>query len=97
MSKKIKEEEKKILEQMEEAMKEEKKQAKPSVHGIRQPETMHCRRCRTLMEDNVCPVCGFKAYVPMSEEKRKKIKTITTAIGFAVFIVVFIILQMTKN
>lgn len=96
MSKQTREEEKKILAQMDEAMKEEAKQAKPSSHGARQPETMHCRRCRTLMEDGVCPTCGFKVYVPMSEEKRKKIKTITTAIGFAVFIVIFIILQMTK-
>lgn len=105
MSKQKREEEKKVLAQMEEAMQEEKrktakaeapKQPKPSYGNI-QPEQMHCRRCQTLMKEGVCPTCGFKAYVPMSEEKRKKIKTITTIIGFVIFIIIFVALQFKKG
>ena len=62
-----------------------------------QPQQVHCRRCQTLMEEGTCPACGFKIYVPMSEEKRKKIKTITTAIGFVVFIVIFLVIQFSKS
>ena len=68
-----------------------------SVYSSIEPETIHCRRCKTLMENGVCPTCGFKIYVPMSEEKRKKIKMVATAIGFAVFIAIFLIIQFTKN
>ena len=62
-----------------------------------QPETLHCRRCRTVMENGVCPVCGFKTYVPMSEEKSKKIRTVATGIGLVIFAVLFIVLQATKG
>ena len=57
---------------------------------------MHCRRCKTLMENGVCPTCGFKVYVPMSKEKQNKIKVIATAVAMAVFIVIFIITQLIK-
>lgn len=74
-----------------------KEQPKKAVyHGVH-PEQLHCRRCQTLMENGTCPACGFKIYVPMSDEKRKKIKTITTAIGFVVFIVIFLIIQFSKS
>lgn len=107
MSKQKREEEQRVLAQMDEAMKEEKvetskdggaapKKSKPSFNGV-QPEQIHCHRCRTLMENGVCPSCGFKTYVPMSEEKRKKIKTITTIIGFVVFIIIFVAIQISKN
>ena len=97
-----------MLAQMDEAMQEEKKpepkkeentekKSRSSFYASTEPESVHCRRCRTLMENGVCPTCGFKMYVPMSEEKRKKIKMITTAIGFAVFIVIFVIIQFTKS
>lgn len=101
------EEEKKVLAQMEEAMQEEKpalkeegekeKKSRSSFYASAEPEKVHCRRCKTLMENGVCPTCGFKMYVPMSEEKRKKIKMVATAIGFAVFIAIFLVIQFTKN
>ena len=94
---KQREEEQKILAQMDEAMREkgQKTQTEEEASAkASQPQTMHCYRCKSLMEDGVCPICGFKLYVPMSEEKRKKIKTITTVIGFAVFIVAFILLRL---
>ena len=92
------EEEQKALAQMEEAMQEEgEKKSRSSFYASTEPEKVHCRRCKTLMENGVCPTCGFKMYVPMSEEKRKKIKMVATAIGFAVFIAIFLIIQFTKN
>lgn len=61
------------------------------------PEQVHCKDCKTLMENGVCPACGFKIYVPMDSAKRDKIKLVTTIIGFAVFFVIFIILQFKKG
>jgi rubrerythrin len=60
------------------------------------PEQIHCRRCKTLMENGVCPICGFKVYVPMSKEKQNKIKVIATAVAMAVFVVIFVIMQFVK-
>jgi uncharacterized paraquat-inducible protein A len=74
-----------------------KEQPKNTAYNGAHPEQLHCRRCQTLMEEGTCPACGFKIYVPMSEEKRKKIKTITTAIGFVVFIVIFLVIQFSKS
>ena len=103
---KQREEEHRVLAEMDKAMKEQKTQSasaplqpkgKTSFYDSTQPTTMHCHRCKSLMENGVCPTCGFKTYVPMSEEKRKKIKTVTTAIGFVVFIVIFLIIQFSKS
>ena len=60
------------------------------------PETLHCKRCQTLMENGTCPNCGFKVYIPMDKEKRDKIKVVATAVLMAVFIVVFVITQFMK-
>lgn len=100
-------EEKRIIAEMEDALQEEKaakaeekkerKKSRSSYYSSTEPQTVHCRCCKTLMENGVCPTCGFKMYVPMSEEKRNKIKTVTTAIGFVVFIVIFLIIQFSKS
>ena len=104
-------EERRILAEMDEAMQEQAAQ-KPEIKeektstkkekpirkredGI-MPSTLHCKHCKTLMENGVCPACGFKVYMPMDEEKRKKIKMALTVVGFAVFIVIFVIIQF-KN
>lgn len=84
-------------EKKENSTKTEEPKKTTSYSSKAQPAQVHCRRCQTLMEDGVCPSCGFKMYVPMSDEKSKKIKTITTAIGFVVFIIIFLIIQFTKN
>ena len=99
MSKQTREEEQKILAQMEEAMREEGQKAQTEEKSVTDSpsQATHCYRCKTLMEDGVCPTCGFKLYVPISEEKREKIKKITTVIGFAVFIVVFIVFRLSKS
>ena len=106
------EQERKILAEMDEAMSEKKalkegdemeqneptaKKKKQRKHDSTMPEQVHCKRCKTLMENGVCPACGFKIYVPMDEEKRKKIKLWMTVGAFAVFIVLFVILQYQKG
>lgn len=61
-----------------------------------QEPTYHCRRCRTVMQKGVCPACGFKMYVPMDEKKMGKIKLILTAVGMAIFLAIFLYIQI-KN
>ncbi len=61
-----------------------------------QPKTLHCKRCKTLMQDGVCPTCGFTVYIPMAEEKRKKIKTVVTVVCLAAFFILFFALGLYK-
>ena len=74
-----KEEEQKIIQTMESAMKEKEQtsstETRKKFYDSTTPEQIHCRRCKTLMEDGVCPTCGFRMYVPMDREKQKKIRT----------------------
>lgn len=102
MSKQKREEEKKILAEMDEAMKEKTEEAqeggkkKYKHFGLfedKTPENLHCRRCKTLMENGVCPTCGFRSYVPMDEKKQKKIRFILTCVCLAAFVVLFVWLQ----
>lgn len=114
---KRKEEEQKIIAEMEQALKEngletptqrrERKAEKTTEAPKKKrrglfsqddptPETVHCKRCKTLMEKGVCPTCGYKIYVPMDEAKRKKIRGIVTVVCVAAFILLFVILQLKK-
>ena len=61
-----------------------------------QEPTYHCRRCKTVMQKGVCPTCGFKMYVPMDEKKLGKIKLVLTAVGMAIFLAIFLYIQI-KN
>lgn len=79
-----------------EAQKEESKEEKKASFDGVQPQTIHCRKCKTLMENGVCPACGFTIYMPMSDAERKKIRRITTVVAVVVFIVLFAIIQITK-
>ena len=101
-------EERQILAKMDEAMAEQetktsaekpKQQPKkePRKYDSSMPSQVHCKRCRTLMENGVCPACGFKIYVPMDEEKRKKIKLAMTVVAVVVFIALFVALQFKNN
>ena len=51
-----------------------------------EPKQIHCKRCKTLMENGVCPNCGFKMYVPMDEKKQKKIRLISGALLIVAFL-----------
>lgn len=73
------------------------KKSKQSFYGAIMPEQIHCRRCRTLMENGVCPTCGYKIYVPISEEKRKKIRNIGTIIALVAFLIIFVAIQASKG
>jgi len=97
---KRKEEENRILAEMEEAMKAEKEEKtqetpmkKSRYFGIIEdetPEKVHCRKCKTLMENGVCPNCGFHIYTPMDEGTKKKIRWIVGGVCLAVFAVLFL-------
>ena len=103
MSKQKKEEEKRILEEMDAAMQElAKKKAEES--GVapqeqqenavcEEPTGLHCRRCKTMMENGVCPNCGLRMYVPMDPKKMRKIRLIAGCVFFAVFIVLVLLIK----
>lgn len=102
-------EEAKIIAEMQEALKEQDLQetkektpektqkTKRDFFDKTTPETVHCKRCKTLMEGGVCPTCGWKIYVPMEKQKRDKIRLITTGIAMAIFLVLFLIMQIKKS
>lgn len=72
---------------------------KGKIFGIiedKTPDEIHCSKCGTLMEKGVCPTCGHRIYVPMSEEKKGKIRLIVTGVAMAIFVVIFILTQVLK-
>ena len=60
------------------------------------PTEVHCKHCRTLMENGVCPNCGFHIYVPMDKAKRDKIRWIVGGVCIAAFLVVFLCLKLAS-
>ena len=103
------EEEARILAEMDEALKAqglapiskpidkiEKEEKYKREYDDTMPQEIHCRRCKTLMENGKCPVCGHTIYVPMNKQKQRKIKWIATGIMLVVFAALFAILQMSK-
>lgn len=58
-----------------------------------QPKELHCKNCKTVLENGRCPNCGFHIYVPMDESKRKRIRLITGGVCLAIFLVIFICLK----
>ena len=73
---------------------ESKGSNRPKIFGIiedKTPEKIHCRNCHTLMENGVCPTCGFKMYVPMDPKKQKMIRWISGGICVVIFIVLLIV------
>ena len=85
-------EEEKIIAEMEEAMKEQKEQAVAGEETAQeQTQQYHCRKCKTLMENGVCPTCGFRIYMGMDKDKQKKIRLITGIVCLAVLLVILLI------
>ena len=105
------EEEAKIIAQMQEALAQDSQteeqelqeqtpvleKRKTNFFDSTTPEQVHCKRCKTLMENGTCPTCGFKIYVPMDQKKRDKIRLVTTVVAMAVFLVLFLIMQIQKS
>ena len=95
--------EQKILKEMDEAMKEqghseEKTSKKYALFGLvedKTPEKVHCKKCRTWLENGVCPTCGFHIYTPMDEGKKKKIRLIVGGVCIALFLGLFLWLQFS--
>ena len=57
------------------------------------PSKIHCKQCKTLMENGVCPNCGYHIYVPMDKRKRDKIRWIVGGVCLVVFLGLFIWLK----
>ena len=93
MRKQRKEEETKIIAQMEEALRENeqlKKESEPAqaeASAEKNADVLHCHKCGTVMENGKCPQCGYYVYVPMNPRMQRKIRLIVGG----VFIVVFLI------
>lgn len=87
------EEERKILAEMDEAMKAGVKTDERTTDNAENTSenspVIHCKRCKTVMEKGVCPTCGFRIYVPMDEQKRKKIRWIVTGVCLIAFVIVY--------
>ncbi len=102
------EEERLMIEEMEKAMAEKegkeyippeerpKEKKKRVDYGAGVPQKIHCQRCKTLMENGVCPACGHRIYVPMDKKKQDKIRLIIAGVCIAVFVVIFVIGQFLK-
>ncbi len=58
-----------------------------------QPKELHCKNCKTVLENGRCPNCGFHIYVPMDESKRKRIRLITGGVCLVLFLVIFIYMK----
>ena len=94
MRKEKREEEQKILAQMDEAMKENKQpepQKKVGIFKDKTPNSIHCRKCNTLMENGKCPTCGHTVYVPMDDKKQATIRWVLGGICLVVFVIVFLV------
>ena len=102
-------EEERIIAQMEEGLKEQglsmptssysggnKKKKHENGYDETMPKKIHCKRCKTLMENGVCPTCGHTVYVPMEKGKRDKVRLIVAVICMVVFVIAFIAIQ-AKN
>ena len=83
----------------EEKNRQEKPTTKPvsSHYDKHMPQTLHCRKCKTLMENGVCPNCGFRVYVPMDSKKQNKINVVLTAVLMIVFVTIFVAIQLKKS
>ncbi len=86
-----KEEERRVLAELDAEIAEKKKAKEEEGE---KPLLGRCPRCKTNLRTEGCPTCGYKIYVGMSEEERKKIKNILTVVGLAIFLVLFIVLKM---
>ena len=91
---KRKEEEKRILAEMDEAMKSLSVQEQTDEQPSAPSQKLYCRRCKTeLTANGVCPVCGYRVYMPMDEQKRKKIRFIVASVCIVGFLILFFLIK----
>ena len=97
MKQQRKEEETKILAQMDEAMREKETsntENEPKRVGLikdKTPSKIHCHKCGTWMEDGKCPNCGHTIYTPMDEKTQKTIRWIFGGVCLAVLLVLVLL------
>ncbi len=101
-----KEEEARIIAEMDEALAaqglptlsepKEKEEKYARAYDDTMPQRIHCRRCKTLMENGKCPLCGHTIYVPMNKEKQRKIKWIATGVMLVIFLALFAVVQLSR-
>lgn len=92
------EEEARILAEMEEAMQaqaaeKEKKTDTEDGGGSTAQEKgqIHCAKCGTLMEKGVCPTCGHRIYVPMDENQQRTARLIIGAVCIIAFLLIYFV------
>ncbi len=105
-----KEEEKRILLEMDEAMRAVRRETSvleqnerdtiqsaietPEEPSRQSSQTIYCRRCKSALGINgVCPVCGERVYMPMDENKRKKIRLIVAGVCIVGFLILYCIVK----
>ena len=101
MKKTRKEREREIIAQMEEALRENEEQKKKAEGEGSQTENapqeempqLHCRKCKTLMENGKCPACGHTVYMPMDPKTQRSVRL---ALGIVCLVAFVVILLVTK-
>ena len=90
MSKKRREEERKIIEEFEKALgqvrDEREKEGKDSVQAAQT-----CKRCQNACINGKCSVCGYSEYQPMDEKKQRKYKLIIGGVCLALFVLIYVL------
>ncbi len=56
-------------------------------------QKLYCKRCKSVMQEGVCPVCGYRTYMPMAADKVKHVRIIVAAVSIAVFFILFLVLR----
>ncbi len=94
-----------------ESDKNEKPQQAPAKEAGKEPKTgkapgagagasmsgqMHCRKCGTVMENGVCPKCGYKVYVPMDEKKMRRIRWIVGGVCLVGLLIWLLVTRLAK-
>ena len=75
---------------------EQRHKRRKSVYDKSMPEKIHCKRCKTLMEQGVCPQCGYRIYIPMDKKKRDKIRLWVAVACIVGFVIIFAATQAMK-
>ena len=92
MKKSRREEEARILAEMEEALQANRQTEEQPLDSTEAKtlETLHCHKCGTVMENGKCPKCGHTVYVPMDAGMQKKIRWILTGVCLLILVVILI-------
>ncbi len=90
MSKKRKEEERKIIEEFEKALGQVRDEREKESENP--PQTAQiCKRCGNACKDGKCSVCGYSEYQPMDEKRQRKYKLIIGGVCLALFALIYVL------